>query len=61
MICRKIPQKTTWREMVKSVKTIYRYCLDRSIKRNEKYRDKKQQKKYREEGTFTEMDKREVN
>ena len=30
--------------MVKSVKTIYRYCLDRSIKRNEKYRDKKQQK-----------------
>lgn len=44
MICRKIPQKTTWREMVKSVKTIYRYCLDRSIKRNEKYRDKKQQK-----------------
>lgn len=44
MICRKIPQKTTWREMVKSVKTIYIYCLDRSIKRNEKYRDKKQQK-----------------
>jgi len=45
MICRKIPQKTTWREMVKSVKTILRYCLDRRIKRNEKYRDKNKTKK----------------